>query len=57
MMFEMTGTDGIKSAEEMHMHAMRFKWDRKDANKMTAEWTSFGNGKGGKPSVFVFKRS
>lgn len=52
--FEMTGNKGIKSAKEMHMHAVNIKWDA--PNKITEEWTNYKDGKKGDTAVFTFTK-
>jgi hypothetical protein len=54
MAFEMVGTDGVSSLKEMHMHALKLKWD--GPNKFTQEWTNYMNGKTGEVAVFNFTR-
>jgi hypothetical protein len=52
--FEMKGIDGIKSAKEMHMHALNIKWEGSD--KITQEWISYHDGKKQPPTVFTLTR-
>lgn len=43
MAFEMTGTTGVKSMKEPHMHAMNVKWTADNA--ITEEWLSVDGAK------------
>ena len=53
MVFSMKGTSGIKSAKEMHMHAMTITW--KDKDHITEDWSMYVDGKnqGAKPFVLA----
>lgn len=51
--FEMVGTKGVASANEMHMHAVTLTVD---GNKLKSEWTSFKDGKKGDVKVFVLTK-
>ena len=50
MVFDVTSTSGIKSAQEPHMHSLSIAMA--DADHMKQEWTLFENGK--KKDVAVF---
>lgn len=47
--FEMVGTNGISSKNEMHMHAVTLTID---GNKLKQEWTNYKDGKKGEQVVF-----
>lgn len=52
--FEMTGTEGLHSAKEMHMHAMSLSFV--DPNHIKELWTSFDNGVKKDDKVFDLTR-
>jgi hypothetical protein len=52
--FEMKGKDGISSDKEMHMHALTIIW--KDKNHISAEWTSYTDGKAQPAHAFNLSR-
>jgi hypothetical protein len=52
--FEMAGTEGLQSANEMHMHAMTVAWT--DADHIRESWTSFDGGKKKEDTVFELTR-
>jgi len=54
MEFEMTGTSGLTSAMEPHMHALTLTLS--DPNTLKQEWVSFDKGKKNMTAVFSFKR-
>lgn len=51
---EMKGTDGIKNAKEMHMHAMQLTWN--SPTEITHMWTSFNKGKKADEKTFVLTK-
>jgi hypothetical protein len=53
LVFSMKGTTGIKSAKDMHMHAMTITW--KDKDHITEDWSMYIDGKnqGAKPFVLT----
>ena len=53
LVFAMKGTSGIKSAKDMHMHAMTITW--KDKDHITENWSMYNEGKdqGAKPFVLT----
>lgn len=52
--FEMKGKEGISSDKEMHMHALTITW--KDANHISADWTSYMDGKAQPAHAFNLAR-
>jgi hypothetical protein len=52
--FEMTGSEGLGSPNEMHMHAMSVSFT--DADHIKETWTSFDKGKVKEEKVFALTR-
>jgi hypothetical protein len=52
--FEMTGTEGLGSAKETHMHAMSVAWV--DADHIRETWTSYENGSKKEDKAFELTR-
>jgi hypothetical protein len=52
--FEMAGTEGLQSANEMHMHGVSIAWV--DADHIRESWTSFEGGKKKEEKVFELAR-
>jgi hypothetical protein len=52
--FEAAGTEGLRSASEMHMHAMTVSWT--DADHIRETWTSFADGRAKEEKVFELAR-
>ena len=52
--FEMAGSDGLRAAGEMHMHAMSVSWI--DGDHIRETWTSFDGGKPKDEKVFDLTR-
>lgn len=52
--FEAAGAEGLRSASEMHMHAMTVSWTDNDHLRET--WTSFADGKAKDEKVFDLAR-
>jgi hypothetical protein len=54
MSFEMMGTQGIGSSNEMHMHSLTLTWV--DADHIRQEWVSWDKGKKQEPTVIELAR-
>jgi hypothetical protein len=52
--FEMQGTQGISSKDEMHMHAIKLTVQ---GNKLKQEWTNYDHNKKGEVSIFEFTKT
>jgi hypothetical protein len=52
--FEALGTEGLRSASEMHMHAMTVSWT--DGDHIRETWTSFADGRAKDEKVFELAR-
>jgi hypothetical protein len=53
--FELTGTDGLRSAAEPHMHAMTISFV--DGDHIRETWTSFAGGKPKEDKLFELARA
>jgi hypothetical protein len=54
LVFEMAGVEGLRSKDEMHMHAMVLTLS--NANRIREEWTSFEAGKRKDSKIFELTR-
>jgi len=52
--FEAAGAEGLRSASELHMHAMTVSWTDNDHLRET--WTSFADGRAKEEKVFELAR-
>ena len=52
--FEMTGSEGLRSASEPHMHAVTVSWT--DADHIREVWTSFDKGQAKDEKIFELVR-